>query len=75
MSTGRNPAGLRSEYDPGEYTVEHRKLSPALIVILPDLLCIGIVQCNPSSDLTLADYLALADKWMYEQKKSCSVDD
>ena len=29
----------------------------------------GIVQCDPSSDLTLSDYLALADKQMYEQKK------
>ena len=33
-------------------------------------LCIGIVQCNPSSDLTLSDYLSLADKRMYEQKKA-----
>ena len=31
-------------------------------------LCIGIVQCNPSSDLSLSDYLSLADKQMYEQK-------
>jgi diguanylate cyclase (GGDEF)-like protein len=30
----------------------------------------GIVQCDPSSDLTLSDYLALADKQMYEQKKA-----
>jgi diguanylate cyclase (GGDEF)-like protein len=29
----------------------------------------GIVQCDPSADLTLSDYLALADKQMYEQKK------
>lgn len=29
----------------------------------------GIVQCDPSSDLSLADYLALADKRMYEEKK------
>lgn len=29
----------------------------------------GIVQCDPSSDLALSDYLALADKQMYEQKK------
>ncbi len=29
----------------------------------------GIVQCDPSSDLTLSNYLALADKQMYEQKK------
>lgn len=29
----------------------------------------GIVQCDPSSHLTLFDYLALADKKMYEQKK------
>jgi len=35
-------------------------------------LCIGIVQCNPSSDLTLSDYLSLADKQMYEQKKARS---
>jgi diguanylate cyclase (GGDEF)-like protein len=35
-------------------------------------LSIGIVQCNPSSDLTLADYLALADKQMYEQKMARS---
>jgi diguanylate cyclase (GGDEF)-like protein len=35
-------------------------------------LCIGIVQCNPSSDLTLSDYLALADKRMYEQKMARS---
>ena len=33
-------------------------------------LCIGIVQCNPSSDLSLSDYLSLADKQMYEQKKT-----
>ncbi|MEA2079988.1 MAG: GGDEF domain-containing protein [Pseudomonadota bacterium] len=32
-------------------------------------LCIGIVQCDPSSDLTLSDYLSLADKQMYERKK------
>ena len=31
-------------------------------------LCIGIVQCNPSSGLTMSDYLSLADKQMYEQK-------
>lgn len=30
----------------------------------------GIVQCDPSSNFGLADYLALADKQMYEQKKS-----
>ncbi len=35
-------------------------------------LCIGIVQCNPSSDLTLSDYLSLADKQMYERKKARS---
>jgi diguanylate cyclase (GGDEF)-like protein len=29
----------------------------------------GIVQCDPSSDMTLSDYLALADRQMYEQKK------
>lgn len=29
----------------------------------------GIVACDPSSDLTLSDYLALADQKMYEQKK------
>jgi diguanylate cyclase (GGDEF)-like protein len=29
----------------------------------------GIVQCDSSSDLALSDYLALADKRMYEQKK------
>ena len=33
-------------------------------------LCIGIVRCNPASDLTLSDYLSLADKRMYEQKKA-----
>jgi diguanylate cyclase (GGDEF)-like protein len=41
-------------------------------------LCIGIVQCNPSSDQTLSDYLSLADKQMYEQKKARnkpSIDD
>jgi len=32
-------------------------------------LCIGIVQCDPSSHLTLSDYLSLADKQMYERKK------
>ncbi len=31
-------------------------------------LSIGIVQCNPLSDLTLSDYLSLADKQMYEKK-------
>jgi diguanylate cyclase (GGDEF)-like protein len=31
-------------------------------------LSIGIVQCNPTSDLTMSDYLSLADKQMYEQK-------
>ena len=30
--------------------------------------CVGVVQCSPSSSLTLSDYLALADKQMYEQK-------
>lgn len=30
---------------------------------------IGIVQCDPSSGLALTDYLALADKQMYENKK------
>jgi len=35
-------------------------------------LCIGIVQCNPSSDLTLSDYLSLADRQMYEKKKARS---
>jgi diguanylate cyclase (GGDEF)-like protein len=29
----------------------------------------GIVQCDPASDQSLADYLALADKRMYEEKK------
>lgn len=28
----------------------------------------GIVQCDPSSDLTLSDYLSLADRQMYAQK-------
>lgn len=32
----------------------------------------GIVQCDPSSDLSLTDYLALADKQMYERKKGRS---
>jgi len=31
--------------------------------------CTGIVQCDPFSDLTLADYLSLADRRMYDQKK------
>ena len=35
-------------------------------------LCINIVQCNPSSDLTLSDYLSLTDKQMYEKKKTRS---
>ncbi len=35
-------------------------------------LCIGIVECNPSSDLTLSDHLSLADRQMYEQKKARS---
>lgn len=30
---------------------------------------VGIVPCDPSSNLTLADYLSMADKQMYEQKK------
>lgn len=30
---------------------------------------IGIVPCEPSSELTLTDYLSLADKKMYEHKK------
>ncbi|MGE5468279.1 MAG: GGDEF domain-containing protein [Ignavibacteria bacterium] len=30
----------------------------------------GIIACNPSSDLTLADYLSQADQQMYEQKRS-----
>ncbi|MGH8246674.1 MAG: GGDEF domain-containing protein, partial [Gammaproteobacteria bacterium] len=29
----------------------------------------GIVQCDPSSDLTLSEYLSLADKQMYANKK------
>ena len=32
----------------------------------------GIVQCDPSSDLTLSEYLSLADKQMYDQKKGRS---
>ena len=35
-------------------------------------LCIGLVQCDPSSDLTLSDYLSLADKQMYKRKKARS---
>lgn len=31
---------------------------------------IGIVQCDPRSELTLSDYLSLADKQMYEQKNN-----
>lgn len=30
----------------------------------------GIVQCDRPSDSTLSDYLALADKQMYEQKNA-----
>lgn len=30
---------------------------------------IGIVHCDPASDLSLSDYLAMADKEMYVQKK------
>ena len=30
----------------------------------------GIIQCDPSSDLTLSDYLVLADQKMYEKKKN-----
>ena len=33
-------------------------------------LCIGIVPCDPASNLTLPDYLSLADKRMYEQKQA-----
>ena len=33
-------------------------------------LCIGIVQCNPSSGLTLSEHLSLADRQMYAQKKA-----
>jgi diguanylate cyclase (GGDEF)-like protein len=29
----------------------------------------GIVQCHPSSDLTLSEYLSMADKQMYANKK------
>jgi GGDEF domain-containing protein len=28
----------------------------------------GIVQCDPTSDLTLSDYLTLADQQMYKKK-------
>lgn len=35
----------------------------------PVSLSTGIVQCDPSSELGLADYLALADKQMYVRKK------
>lgn len=28
----------------------------------------GIIQCDPASDLSLSDYLSLADKQMYAQK-------
>jgi diguanylate cyclase (GGDEF)-like protein len=46
----------------------HQRSSPPYRISL----CIGIVQCNPSSDLTLSDYLSLANKRMYERKKSHS---
>lgn len=35
-------------------------------------LSIGVVTCDPSSNLPLSDYLLLADKQMYEQKKARS---
>ncbi len=35
----------------------------------PISFSIGIVQCDPTSDLTLSDYLSLADKQMYINKK------
>jgi diguanylate cyclase (GGDEF)-like protein len=31
---------------------------------------IGVVKCDPSSNLLFSDYLSLADKQMYEQKKA-----
>lgn len=35
-------------------------------------LSIGVVKCDPSSDLYMSDYLLLADKQMYKQKKARS---
>jgi diguanylate cyclase (GGDEF)-like protein len=45
----------------------HREARPYKIS-----LSIGVVKCEPSSDLPLSDYLLLADKQMYEQKKARS---
>lgn len=51
-----------------QYNIEHFRQRSSLPYRIS--LCIGIVPCDPTSDLTLSDYLSLADKRMYEQKKA-----
>jgi len=52
--------------------IEHNLESSAVLSDLPCRLSLstGIVLCDPASELSLSDYLALADRQMYEQKKT-----
>lgn len=43
--------------------------APQQVSPCPISFSIGIVKCDPASDLSLADYLVLADQQMYQQKK------
>lgn len=44
-------------------------LSKSAAPSYPISFSIGIVQCDPASDLSLSDYLSLADRQMYARKK------
>ena len=46
-----------------------KKFSQSAALPYPISFSIGIVQCDPTSDLTLSDYLSLADRQMYAHKK------
>jgi len=46
-----------------------KKLSETAALPYPISFSIGIVKCDPASDLSLSDYLSLADKQMYAQKQ------
>jgi diguanylate cyclase (GGDEF)-like protein len=46
-----------------------KKFSQSAALPYPFSFSIGIVKCDPTSDLTLSDYLSLADKQMYSHKK------
>ena len=51
------------------YPGQHKKHEQSSSVPYRLSFSTGIAQCDPSSDLTLSDYLSLADKQMYAKKQ------